>query len=53
MAVGFCLQSLLESLACPFAAFGLHFHLYLSQRPGARLFCVHPFPFVKVVVAAG
>jgi hypothetical protein len=52
MAVGFGLQSLLESLACPFAAFGLHFHLYLPQRLGAHLLCVHPFPLVKVVVAA-
>ena len=51
MAVGFGLQSLLESLTCPFAAFGLHFQLYLPQRPGARLFCVHPFPLVKVIVA--
>jgi hypothetical protein len=31
MAVGFFLQSLLESLARPFAAFGQYFHLYLVQ----------------------
>jgi hypothetical protein len=53
MAVGFCLHSLLESLACPFAVFVLNFHRYLPQGPGPRLFCVHPFPLVKVVVSAG
>jgi len=31
MAVGFFLQSLLKSLACPFAPFGHYFHLNLSQ----------------------
>jgi len=30
MTVGFFLQSLLESLARPFASFGHHFHLYLT-----------------------
>jgi hypothetical protein len=36
MAVGFGLQSLLESLSGPFAAFGFHFHLKLPQSLGAR-----------------
>jgi hypothetical protein len=52
VAVGFFLQSLLESLACPFAAFGLHFHLNFPQGPRARLFRVHPFPFVEVLVVS-
>jgi hypothetical protein len=48
MSIGFFLQPLLESLARPFASFGHHFHLDLTQRPGARLFSVHPFPLVQV-----
>jgi hypothetical protein len=46
MTVGFFLQSLLKSLSRPFAAFGHDFHLNLTQRPGTRLFSVHPFPLV-------
>jgi hypothetical protein len=53
MTVGFGLQSLLESLSGPFAAFGFHFHLNLLQGPGARLFSIHPFPFVEVLVLVG
>jgi hypothetical protein len=53
MTVGFFLQALLESLARPFASFGHYFHLYLPQRPGARLFSVHPFPLVQVFLIAG
>src|SRR5688572_10260338 len=47
MSVGFFLQSLLKSLARPFASFGFHFQLNLSQRPRTRLLLFHPFPFVK------
>jgi hypothetical protein len=53
MMVGFGLQSLLESLARPFAAFGFHFHLNLPQSPGARWFSIHPFPFVEVLGLVG
>jgi hypothetical protein len=53
MMVGFGLQSLLESLSCPFAAFGFHFHLNLPQCSRARLFSIHPFPFVEVLVLVG
>jgi hypothetical protein len=53
MSVGFFLQSLLKSLACPFAPFGQYFHLNLTQRPGARLFSVHPFPLVVVFLLLG
>jgi hypothetical protein len=49
MPVGFFLQALLKSLSRPFAAFGHHFLFDLPQRPGARRFCLHPFPFVKVL----
>jgi hypothetical protein len=45
---GFCLQSLLESLSGPLAAFGFHFQFDLPQGSGARLFRIHPFPFVEV-----
>jgi hypothetical protein len=50
MTVGFCLQSLLESLSGPFAAFGFHFRLNLPQSLRARWFSIHRFPFVDVVV---
>jgi hypothetical protein len=53
MSVGFFLQSLLKSLARPFAPFGHYFHLNLTQRPGTRLLCVHPFPLVVVFLLAG
>jgi len=53
MTVGFLLQSLLESLARPFAPFSHYFQLNLTQRPGARLFCVHPFPLVVVLLLVG
>jgi len=53
MTVGFFLQSLLESLARPFTSFGHYFHLNLPQRPGARLFSVHPFPLVVFFLLAG
>jgi len=53
MTVGFGLQSLLESLSGPFAAFGFHFHLNFPQGPGALLFSIHPFPFVEVLVLVG
>jgi len=53
MKVGFLLQSLLESLARPFASFGHDFHLNLTQRPGARLFSVHPFPLVVLFRLVG
>lgn len=48
MAVGFFLQTLLESLAGPLAAFGFDFLLNFPQGPRARLFRVHLFPFVEV-----
>jgi hypothetical protein len=51
--VGCFLQSLLESLARPFASFSHYFQLNLTQRPGARLFSVHPFPLVLVFLLAG
>ena len=44
---GFCLQSLLESLTCPLASLGFHFHLNLSQGLGALRFSLHPLPFVR------
>jgi hypothetical protein len=53
MAVGFFLQSLLKSLARPFPPFSHYFHLYLTQRPGARLLCVHPFPLVVIFLPIG
>jgi hypothetical protein len=46
MPVGFLLQSLLKSLSRPFAAFGHHFLLNLSQGPGSRRFHFHPLPLV-------
>jgi len=53
MPVGLLLQSLLKSLSRPLASFGHYFHLNLTQRPGARLFSVHPFPLVVVVRLVG
>ena len=53
VAVGFFLQTLLESLACPFAAFGFHFKFDFPQGPGPRLFRVHPFPLVEVLFWLG
>ena len=48
---GFCLQSLLESLTCPLASLGFHFHLNLSQGLGALRFSLHPLPFVRGFLA--
>src|SRR5210317_1650381 len=48
--VGFFLQSLLESLACPFTSLRLHFQLNLSQRLRTCLFVLHRLPFVVVRV---
>jgi hypothetical protein len=53
MPVGLLLQSLLKSLSRPLATFRHHFQLNLSQRPGARLFSVHPFPLVEGFAPAG
>jgi hypothetical protein len=53
MSVGFFLQSLLKSLARPFTPFGHYFLLDLSQRPGARLFSIHPFPLGSVFLLTG
>jgi hypothetical protein len=53
MAVGFFLQSLLESLARPFPPFGHHFHFNLPQWPRARWLSVHPFPLVVVFLPVG
>lgn len=44
--LGFGLQSLLESLTCPFAPLAFYFQLNLSQCQRTLCSRFHPFPFV-------
>jgi hypothetical protein len=53
MKLGLLLQSLLKSLARPFAAFRHHFHLDLPQCAWLLRLNIHPFPLVEVFMLAG
>jgi hypothetical protein len=53
VAVGFLLKALLKTLARPFAAFGEHLLLDVSQRAGRLILCIHGPPIHRCLFRMG